>query len=748
MTRTAYTKERKWNHAEYIDQSVKRGSSVQFKEINCSSYTHVERLTSGTEVNSDIFTGTGMALWKDHETNEYNGAIDNFYIRGTLWAYEFIIEQLRVHNGILIVGSGAKIKGVEVGGDHVDADYTLELEVEDGTSAHPFADDDLIMIKRIDIENANVIARIRMTVVDYQPAGGSQYCEVELKSGDDVPNEGMDVVRVGNLTDTDRQGGVMIVGDWINDDASPIAVKAPYIDIYDGCDSWDAWGYVFGELTSEGGNNAYTKVRVGKLDGLGSDYANQYGLYGSVVHLVGGSGSGYGVVSEGAGAPVAAGFPDGSVPDGSLYYDSTNAVYYRMVAGVWTLMAGGIDKNGELHLPVSPSGTGLFASGTHLGFYTAGAWKGYWLNDGVDNGDFYLKGASKTALWWDYSAGALKIGGTVAGDNYIETVAGTGAMNFYANSTNYMTAGYGIDGATGIGLNLSYGAFIYKNSNNGNAVSTLHSELYEQSSNYIGGVSSLVSTETSILTPSLPTNNLMAGFKGMAYSRDNTKAMAGVYGVGGGYSAGDAYGGYFVGDSGRNTYGVYTHADDGYDRAYGVYIKANAEDAWAYGIYINNVTNTVYGAAYGIYIGTLSSPDETYAIYSTTNAWSMFEGGFLFGSAEDTNLYRDGSNSLRTDGAFLAGGTLKTNASLYVDNDSASGSIFFGNTSSELKWNDALSPKRFVADTMFQSPIINTTTPYQLNGTPGIDVGGVTYDMVDIIDITIKGGIITGITTV
>ncbi|HEX3072074.1 MAG TPA: LamG domain-containing protein, partial [Ignavibacteriales bacterium] len=78
---------------------------------------------------------------------------------------------------------------------------------------------------------------------------------------------GDSVVRIGNFTDTARQGSIYLASD---DDG------APFIDVRDGVNSAIAWG------------SSSTKVRLGKMTGIaGNPWGNQnvYGLYADVAWL-------------------------------------------------------------------------------------------------------------------------------------------------------------------------------------------------------------------------------------------------------------------------------------------------------------------------------------------------------------------------------------------------------------------------------------------------------------------------------
>ncbi|MBU1101145.1 MAG: hypothetical protein KKA84_12150 [Bacteroidetes bacterium] len=87
-------------------------------------------------------------------------------------------------------------------------------------------------------------------------------------------SDGIEFVKVGNKTDVTRQGSILLTSDFEN---------APYIDVKDGTDSFDAFF------------NALPKVRMGLLDGLDDNFGTEetpyyptgYGLYGQNIFLRG-----------------------------------------------------------------------------------------------------------------------------------------------------------------------------------------------------------------------------------------------------------------------------------------------------------------------------------------------------------------------------------------------------------------------------------------------------------------------------
>ena len=69
---------------------------------------------------------------------------------------------------------------------------------------------------------------------------------------------GYEYVRLGRTSDASRRGGVYMTADDVN---------APFVDVFDGVNSWAAWG-----------SANKLKVRLGRLDGITSG-TNEYGLW-------------------------------------------------------------------------------------------------------------------------------------------------------------------------------------------------------------------------------------------------------------------------------------------------------------------------------------------------------------------------------------------------------------------------------------------------------------------------------------
>ena len=561
--------EKRFNFDYYLNQPVKRDSDIKARSFEAPRYRGLDEEIGSHYFNANFYSGGGWKLWQNQH-KKYNLMVDNLWVRGTMTIWEMVINQLRASNGTVIISSCAKTKedgAVLAAG----TSYHLWFDSGDNTSVdmQPFAVNDIIMARRFNMPNdgdtPTTLLEIYGTVTAISVGGENNKITFDTAGSPSTPlNKGvLEFVRIGNTSDASRQGSIVLTSDGIDSDLGGGGTgTVPYIDVYAGVDS-----------RAKFLDKDYVKVRLGRLDEI-TGGVDEFGLYGNVVHLSGSGGSGWGTTLEGSGDPAGAGYAAADYTDGTLYFDFTNTVYYLLVSGSWTTMAQGINENGELLATPTPSGTGLFASGDYLGFYANGGWKGYWLNSGANAGDFFLKGASNTALWWDYSAAALYIGGLNVGDSYIKTVAGSGNIEFYAGNPrlNFMHMGANINGTGWYGIGLEEKAFIYKYNSSNNAVSTLHSELYNQTTNYIGGISTLVSTTTDGSTPAFTTINIMTGTKSQTYVT-GAYSGAGVVAVGQGNSSGDIY-------------GLYAYASNiGAGKAWGAYF---AGDIKTYDIYPGN----------------------------------------------------------------------------------------------------------------------------------------------------------------
>ena len=171
-------------------------------------------------------------------------------MRHTLRTHIFQYDIVRATNGYLYIADASEITQ-PASGSYI---YVKEPV---------FAPGDLLWYKDYDLDDTLTISSVQMTVtagptVVTNNGVDHQRYTVTADSGalSDL-SAGGTVVRVGNTTDTDRQGALYM-------DAS--STFSPFMDVIDGVDSWVAFGTA-----------AKTKVRLGNLEGITSDA--EYGLW-------------------------------------------------------------------------------------------------------------------------------------------------------------------------------------------------------------------------------------------------------------------------------------------------------------------------------------------------------------------------------------------------------------------------------------------------------------------------------------
>ena len=229
------------------------------------------------------FAGSGWKIDKDATAdNEYDITVDNMFIRGRLSVYELLIQQIRATNGAVFVTSAAKVNSTN-GLSSSDSSGTITFQDPSGHGICPFATNDIIMMQRVvpgSLVAGNATAPvgdiIKKLVYKVSSVSGATATVVAATgyTNANVPVEGDDFVRIGNTSNSNRQGSIYLTSDDSN---------APFIDIKDNIDSYADWH-----------STATTEVRLGKLDGitdtdagLDGTQSNSYGLYSSNVFLKG-----------------------------------------------------------------------------------------------------------------------------------------------------------------------------------------------------------------------------------------------------------------------------------------------------------------------------------------------------------------------------------------------------------------------------------------------------------------------------
>lgn len=308
---------------------------------NNLSVTVESDLVGVVYVNDDIgsplfvsgFAGSG---WKLDFNTDYSLTVDNLVVRKAMMVYELIINQIRGTNGSLWVSDSAKIDSVTGSACYIDTD--------EGNIYQPFAVNDIVRCQKF---TGRGIKYYSAQVLSIDPAG--EWFELNVIDGTDIPEAGDEIVRIGNTSDTSRQGALYLT----SSDSG-----APYMDILD-----EVTSYIFTNKT---------KVRLGKLSGITDiDFGGElsgYGLYSTNVYL-----------------------------KGKIVIASGSSGYSNLS-----------DKPGYIG---APSGTGLFVSGDHMGYYTGGSWKTYIDNAGnFVLGDISGGG---NGLLWNQATASMELKGTI-----------------------------------------------------------------------------------------------------------------------------------------------------------------------------------------------------------------------------------------------------------------------------------------------------------------------------------------------
>lgn len=202
--------------------------------------------------------------------------VDSLTVRGSMRAYEFIINQIKATNGSLFVSSSAVVKSTEPGNI---GQIKIHFETPNNLNISPFAPGDTIMVQRVDINGTTILRKI----VLYVEVATGDYVDATYiyQFSGQTPQAGDVFVRLGNDgTTANRQGNIYLTSD---DSASP------YIDIYDGVTDYSNWA-----------TPAVRKVRLGKLTGLSdSNFGSLsgYGLYATNAYLKGGIWASFGNIA-------------------------------------------------------------------------------------------------------------------------------------------------------------------------------------------------------------------------------------------------------------------------------------------------------------------------------------------------------------------------------------------------------------------------------------------------------------------
>lgn len=209
-------------------------------------------LTGFIKETGTFVSGFAGLLWKldPDDSGDSHLTVDRLTVRGRMDVYELVINQIRATNGSLWVSDALKIESLTVTVATAVGETTV-FNYEEDTNA-TFVVNDIVKAQEFDGRNVRLFYG-RVTVVNDT---SKQVAVITLSGGDVAPWAGATLVRIGNTTDTNRQGALYLTS---SDNSSP------YMDIIDGVTS--------SSLTNK------TRLRLGKLDGVGSNTG--YGIWGS-----------------------------------------------------------------------------------------------------------------------------------------------------------------------------------------------------------------------------------------------------------------------------------------------------------------------------------------------------------------------------------------------------------------------------------------------------------------------------------
>ncbi|MDR8391002.1 hypothetical protein NC796_07630 [Aliifodinibius sp. S!AR15-10] len=226
----------------------------QFKD----DATYLQKLTD--DVFNSGFGGTG---WRIDENAD--AEFQDLTVRGTFNVYELLIHQIRATNGSVLIANSGKVSGSS---NIAGSQYYLTFDT--GSSyGHSFQQNDIALAQRFDADSNS----LHQSFIQVDSVVNNGAVSASLLSGS-VPSAGFEYVRLGNTSDTDRQGHIYLTADDSN---------SPFIGVRDGMDA-------VADFTN--GTGSIEKVRVGRLDGITSPEfgaLDGYGLWASgSVYLEGG----------------------------------------------------------------------------------------------------------------------------------------------------------------------------------------------------------------------------------------------------------------------------------------------------------------------------------------------------------------------------------------------------------------------------------------------------------------------------
>ena len=281
------------DHQHTITTSSNPGAAASILASSAAGLLQLVQVASNATFASG-FAGSGYRVdYGVTEASKASAEFDNLTVRGRMRVYELLIQQIRATNGSVFVTSTGKAKAVTASTDPTwtvngsqltfngsNATFATDIytittsdSTEDASNKslyHGFLTGDLIRAQQTEW-NGSAFAGVYQS--DLEVTGVTDlytFTAARVSSGTSAAAVGYDYARLGNATDTTRQGTIYLTSDDSN---------APFIDILDGVQSHTGW--------NASGN---VKVRLGKLSGISDSYfgtLSGYGLYSDNVYLRG-----------------------------------------------------------------------------------------------------------------------------------------------------------------------------------------------------------------------------------------------------------------------------------------------------------------------------------------------------------------------------------------------------------------------------------------------------------------------------
>lgn len=153
-----------------------------------------------------------------------NAEFKSVFVRDKFITNEFVYNRIKVTEDEEIISSSVKIASYI---DNEDGTFTVYPDLREG-DYNPLAEGDLVMGYYHNPGNSGVIYAVQKFKALSDPSKDNQSIILEPE-GDSIPYQHMIIVRVGNITDEERQSFIRI------------SSKTNCQYFYDGIDSWDAY---------------------------------------------------------------------------------------------------------------------------------------------------------------------------------------------------------------------------------------------------------------------------------------------------------------------------------------------------------------------------------------------------------------------------------------------------------------------------------------------------------------------------